>query len=139
MRAGRAQKNVFAEGCRTWVVESAKAGVCPSRSDSIGEDFRVPLISNGEGQRQTKQAGLTGTKIPCHRSPYNTQYFPFWNQPVATGSGCRSRQVKIIYAYPKEAGAKMATLGHFDASLLYGVFSGNLQTQDAVSMANPEV
>jgi hypothetical protein len=33
----------------------------------------------------------------------------------------------------------MATLSHFYASLLYGVFSDFLQTQNAASMAKPEV
>jgi hypothetical protein len=39
--------------------------------------------------------------------------------------------LKIVYAYPEKAGAK--------GSLLFGVFSDSSQTQDAVSMANPEV
>jgi hypothetical protein len=96
-------------------------------------------MRNGEGQRQVKRAGLRGTKIPCLQTPHNPQYFPFWNQPVAEESEVRLRQPKIIYTSPEEARTKMATLSHFCASLLYSVFSEFLQTQHAVSMANPEV
>lgn len=139
MRAGRAQKNGSTGTCRTLVAGSAKAGVFQSQSDSIREDFRVPLIPNGEGRRQTKRAGLRGAKIPCLQPPYNTEHYPFWNQPVAEESEDRSRQLKIIYARPEGAGTEMAMLSHFCVFLLYGVFSEFLLTQHAISMANPEV
>jgi hypothetical protein len=139
MHSGRAQKSGFAAEHRTIIAGSATTGVCASPSDSIGIDFNVPPIPNGEGQRQTKRAGLRGTKIPCLPTPYNPQYIPFWNQPVAVESEVRLRQPRIIYTSPEEARTKMATLSHFWASLLYGVISEFLQTQHAVSMANPEV
>ena len=139
MRAGRAQKNGSTRACRTLVAGSRKAGLFLSQSDSIREDFRVPLIPNGEGQRQTKRAGLRGAKFLCLQSPYNTEHFLVWNQPVAEESEDRLRQLKIIYARPEGAGTEMAKLSHFCVFLLYGVFSEFLQTQHAVSMANPEV
>jgi hypothetical protein len=135
MRAGGAQKDAFPERRRALQAGNTKAGFCPSQSDSIEQDFRAPLIPNGEGQRQTKHAGLEGTKIPCLQSPYNTKYFPIWNQLVAAECEDRSLQVKIIYACPQEAGAKMATLSHFCASLLYWIPADSR----AISMANPEV
>jgi hypothetical protein len=139
MRSGRAQKNGFRSRCRTLGAENAQAGFCASNSDSIVEDSPVASIPNFEGQRQTMQAGLKGTIIPCLQATYNQQYFAFWNQPVAAKSEHRFRHLKIIYACPEKAGVKMATLRHFCASLLYGVFSEFLQTQNAVSKANPEV
>jgi hypothetical protein len=139
MRAGGAQKDAFADGCRTLVVTSAKAGVCPSQSDSIEEDFPALLIPNGEGHRQIQQAGLNGTRIARIQAPYNTRDFPFWNQPVAAESEQRSRQVKIVYICPQEAGAKWQRRVIFAHPSSTVLFSEILQTQNAVSMANPEV
>ena len=139
MSAGGAQKDACADEFRTLVVESAVAGVCPSQSDSIGEDFRVPLIPNGKGQRQTQQTDLRDAIIPCLQAPYNTHHFPFWNQPVAAESEKRSLQEKIIYARPHEAGAKWQRWVIFAHPSSTVLFSEILQTQNAVSMANPEV
>jgi hypothetical protein len=139
MHSGQTQKIGFTAAYRTLAAGSAENGVCASPSDSIVGDFCAPPIPIDKGQRQTEQADLKGIKIPCRRTPYNSEYFPFWNQPFAAESEDRLRQVKIVSACPEKAGAEMATWHHFRASLLYGVFSEILQAQDAVSMANPEV
>jgi hypothetical protein len=139
MHSGQAQKVGFRAGCRTLGMGSAGTSLCASPSDSIVEDFHDQPFPNGEGQRQTERAGLTGTSIPCLQAPYNTKHFPFWNQLVAAEMEDRLRQLEFISACPEKAGADMATLSHFCASLLYGVYSESFQTQDAVSMANPEV
>jgi hypothetical protein len=136
MHSGRSQKSGFTAPCRTIIAASAKIGACTSPFDSMGEDFRLPPIP---GRRQTNQAGLRGTKIPCLQTPYNSQHFPFGNLPVADESAERLRQLKIIHAYPEKAGAKMTASSHSCRSLLFGVFSDSSQIQDAASMANPEV
>jgi hypothetical protein len=45
----------------------------------------------------------------------------------------------MISACPEEVGAEMARWSHFQASLLNGVLPGSLQTDNALSEANPEV
>lgn len=135
----QAQKIGFTAECRTLGMECPSVGFCASYSDSIVKDFRTPSIPNAPGQRQTKQAGLTGSRIPCLQATYNTQYFSLWNQPVAAKCKNRLQQLKIIFECPEKGGVQMATSGHFCASLLYGVFSDFLQTQNATSKANPEV
>ena len=139
MHSDRTQKTGLTERCRSLRTSCRNTGAWASASDSIEQDFRAVLIPNLTGSRPTQQADLTGTKIPCFQAPYNTQYFLVWNQPVAAESENRLQQLKIIFACPEKAGAKMATLSPFCASLLYGVFSGPTQIQDAASMANPEV
>jgi hypothetical protein len=139
MHSGQTQKIGFAARCRTLGVGGAETSVCASPSDSIVEDFRDHPAPNGEGQRQTERAGLSGTKIPCLQTPNNTRHFPFWNQLVAAESEDPLRQVNFISVCPEVVGTEMATLSHFCASLLYGIFPESFPTQDAVSMANPEV
>ena len=139
MHSDQTQKIGLGAGCHTLGTGSAGASLCVSPSDSMLEDFHDQPFPNGEGQRQTKHADLTDTDIPCHQRPYNTKHFPFWNQLVAAEIEDRLRQLEFISACPEKAGAEMATLSHFCASLLYGVYSESLHAQDAVSMANPEV
>ena len=91
MQSGRSQKSGSTAGCRTIIAASTKGGACASQFDSIKKDFGPSPIPNGEGRRQTKHAGLRGTKIPCLQTPYNTQHFSFWNQPVAAQSEDRLR------------------------------------------------
>lgn len=115
------------------------SGAQASPSDSILEDFRVPNTPIGSGRRQTQAADLRGASIPCLLRPYETEHFLFWNQSVAVEVERGSRQLKIIGVSLEQDGLAMATLSSLCASLLYGDFSGSLQTYDAVSMANPEV
>jgi hypothetical protein len=136
---GRTQKSGLTAECRTLGAVYAPDGFYASYSGSIVKDFRIPFTPNSMGQRPTKRTGLTGTNIPCLQTPYNTQYFSFWNQPVAAKCKNCLRRLKIIFACPEKGGVQVATSGHFCASLLYGVFSDFLQTQNAISMANPEV
>jgi hypothetical protein len=139
MHSGRAQKIGFTAAYRTLAAGSAEIGISEPPSDSIVGDFCDHPSLNDHGPRQTEQADLKGTKIPRLQTPYNTGYFSFWNQPFAAENEDRLRQVKIVSACPQKAGAEMATWHHFRASLFYGVFSEIFQTQDAFSMANPEV
>ena len=141
MQSGRrAQKIGFTAKCRTLGAVNAQAGACRSHSDSMVEDFRVPSKSNNEGRRQRQQAGLRGAKIPCLQAPYNTQCFLLGNQLLAATSEDHLRRLNFIFPCPEKAGVEMATLSHFCASLLYGVFSASkYQTENTVSMANPEV
>jgi hypothetical protein len=136
MHSGRSQKSGFTAPCRTIIAASAKIGACTSPFDSMGEDFRLPPIP---GRRQTNQAGLRGTKIPCLQTPYNSQHFLLGLPSVAAESEDRLWQLKIIHAYPEKAGTKMTMSSHSRGSFLFGVFSDSSQTQNAVSMANPEV
>jgi len=139
MRSGRTLKIWFMGGWRTLEAKSIQGSACVSNSDSIGEDIRVPSVPNGEGQRQTQIAGLTGASIPCLQTPYSKQRFSFWNQPVPAISEDRLRQLKLSSACPEEVGGEMATLSHFSASLLDSAVRGSLQTETALSEANPEV
>src|ERR1700739_1660750 len=116
MQSGRTQKIGFTAECRTLGAETPRAGVCVSHSDSMVGDFRVPFKSNYEGRRETQQAGLRGTKIPCIQAPCNTHYFSFCNQLVATTSDARFGRLKIIFHSPKKAGGEMETLALFAPS-----------------------
>ena len=112
-----------------------------SNSDSIGEDIRVPSVPNGEGQRQTQNAGLKGASIPCLQTPYNKQYFSFWNQPVRRESArIACGNLKLSSACPEEVGGEMATWSHFCASLLVRCSTlVSFRLKPPLSMANPEV
>jgi hypothetical protein len=139
MRSGRALKIGFMGGWRTLDAKSVQGSARVSNSDSIGEDIRVPSVPIGEGQRETQNAGLKGASIPCLRTLYSKQYFSFWNQPVPAISEDRLRQFKLSSACPEEVGGEMATSSHFSASLLDSAVRGSLQTETALSEANPEV
>ena len=106
MLSGRTQKASFIEECRTLGAKNAPSGFFASYSDSIDRDFRVPPIPNSVGQRQTNQAELKGTRIPCLQTTYNKQYFAFWNQTVAAKSEKGLRRLEIIDIYPEKAGVK---------------------------------
>ena len=134
-----ARKIGIAGRCRTLEAKSIQGSARVSNSDSIGEDIRVPSVPNGEGQRQTQNAGLKGASIPCLQTPYSKQHFSFWNQPVPAISEDRLRQLKLSSACPEEVGGEMATWSHFSASLLDSAVRGSLQTATALSEANPEV
>jgi hypothetical protein len=139
MYSGRTYESGLTAECRTLGGDPALTGVWGTHSDSISEDFRLTANPICEGQRQTNRTDQRGITTPCLAAPYNTNHFPFWNQLVANELNYRSRQSNFIHARPEKGGARMATLSHFCASLLYGVFSGSFQTQDAVFMAKPEV
>jgi hypothetical protein len=119
MHSGQTQKIGFRAGFRTLGTGSAGTSFCASPSDSMVEDFHDQPFPNGEGQRQTERAGLTGTTIPCLQAPYNTKHFPFWNQLVAAEIEDQLRQLEFISARPEKARAEMATSSHFCASILY--------------------
>jgi hypothetical protein len=139
MGSGFVRKIGFAGGLRTLGAKSIQGSARVSNSDSIGEDIRVPSVSNGEGQRQTQNAGLKGASIPCLQAPYSTQCFPFWIQPVPAISEDRLRQLRMSSACPEEVGGEMETWSHFSASHLYSILPGSLQTENALFEANPEV
>jgi len=111
------------------------AGTC--NSDTIGVDFCMPSASQGEGQRKAQNAGSIGATIPCLRTPYSTQSFSFWNQPVAAISEDCLRQLEMRSACPEEFGSKMTTWSR--AYHLNSALPGSLHTENALSEANPEV
>jgi hypothetical protein len=139
MLSGPSQKFRSTAGYRTIIAGSAKGGACATQFDSIKKDFGPSPIPNAEGRRQTKHAGLRGTKIPCLQTPYNPQHFSFGNLPVAEQSEDRLRQLKITLTHTWRAGTKMTTLSHFRCSFLFARFSDSSKSQDAVSVAYPEV
>jgi hypothetical protein len=138
MHSGRAQFEREIAVNRTLDPATGSSSAHASRSDSILEDIRVPNTRFAQGDVK-READLRGSSIPCLPAPYETEHFPFWNQPIAAGVQRGSRQLKFIGVRPEQDGLGMATLSSNCASLLYGTFSGLLQTQVAVSMANPEV
>src|SRR5690348_14175067 len=87
-----------------------RGSACTCNSDTIGVDFCMPPVSQGEGQRKAQNAGSIGATIPCPRTPFSTQSFSFWNQPVAATSENCLRQLEIRSACPEEFGSKIATL-----------------------------
>ena len=106
MHSGRTQKAGFTAECRTLGAKDAPTGFLASYFDSIVRDIPVPPIPISVGQRQTKQAELKGTKIPCLQTTYHTHYLAFWNQPVAAESKNRLRPLEIIDICPEKAGLK---------------------------------
>jgi len=137
MNAGLAQLPKNARKCRA---ERVPTGALAHDSDSILRDSRAPYLSNCAGRRQTEQATLSGTKIPCLQRPYNEIHFFFWNQSVAAKVKDGPRQLKFVYGSQEPGGSAMATLSHFCASLLYGVFSENLfRPEMPSSWLTPEV
>ena len=124
---------------RTLGAKCIQSGAFASNSDSIEQDIGVPSVPDGKGQRQTKNAGSKGASIPCLRTPFSRQYFPFWNQPVPAICEDRLRQLNLSSACPEEVAAEMATWSRFSASLLDSALRGCLHTETARSEANPEV
>lgn len=109
-----------------------------TNSDTIRVDSRVPFLPFWEERRQTEHAVQWSAKIPCFRNPHSTIDFPFWIQPVAAVSEELLRLLKTVDSRPDKAGGKMAN--YCQDSLHLQVFSTGIpQTQDAASMANPEV
>jgi hypothetical protein len=139
MHSGRAQIGRNTAAYRTADGIGESTSVRASGSDSILRDICVPFIPNCKGRRQTERAVLRGARVPHLRAPYNTRNFVLLNQPVAAGVEDGARQLDFVHACPEQAGSALATLISIRASLLYGVLSGSFQTQDTVSMANPEV
>jgi hypothetical protein len=133
MLSGPSQKFRSTAGYRTIIAGSAKGGACATQFDSIKKDFGPSPIPNAEGRRQTEHAGLRGTKIPCLQTPYNSQHCSF-RLPNKARIACG-----ITLTHTWRAGTKMTTLSHFRCSFLFARFFDSSKSQDAVSMANPEV
>ena len=139
MHSGQAQPGRVTAPFRIAGSELPTTGVQASCSDSIRRDSRTALTPICSEARQTEQRTRGNANTPNDRSQLNTEPFPFWIQPVAAVSESPLRQLKLVYIGPEKGGTGMATSNRFSASLLYGVFSGFAQTQDALSMAKPEV
>src|SRR5579863_178907 len=139
MRTRWVRKIGFADGSLAFEAKSYRGSASTSNSDSIEADVCAPLVPDGEGQRERQNAGSTGATIPCLRTPYSTQSFSFWNQPVAAISEDSLRQLKMRRACPEELGREMTTRSHFSASRPNGVLPGSLHTENALYEANPEV
>jgi hypothetical protein len=114
------------------------SGVWVTCSDTIGTDSRVPFIPFWEGRRQTEHATEWSTTIPCFLHSHSTIHFCSWIQPVAAVNEERLRQLKSNDARPEKAGGRMTTYCQ-DSFRLHAFSTGIPQTQDAASMANPEV
>lgn len=139
MRTGRALKIGLTGEWHVLVAKSNRGSAHPCNSDSIEVDFCKPSVPRVEGLPRTYSAGPIGATIPCLRTPYSTQSFSFWNQPVAAVSEDCLRQLKMRSAFPEGPGSKMTAWSHLSASHLNSVLPGSLQTENAVSEANPEV
>ena len=112
------------------------AGV--TSSDTIKVDSCVPFLPFWEERRQIEHAARWSAKIPCFWDPHSTIDFPFWIQPVAAVSEELLRPLRFQNPRPDKARGKMAN--YCQDSLRLQVFSTGIpQTQDAASMANPEV
>jgi hypothetical protein len=119
-------------------IEGHPYGAEVTYSDTIREDSCVPFIPFWEGRRQTEHATRWSAPIPCFRRPHSKTDFDFWIQPVAAVSEERLRQLNRDDARPDKAGGKMANYCQ-NLFRLHGFSLGIPQTQDAASMANPEV
>lgn len=138
MYAGQSHANTIGEPAGSRRFGSYPTGGQVTFSDTIGADSRVPFIPIWEERRQTEHASLWSTSIPCFRDVYGTEHFPFWIQPVAAVNEERLRQLKSENARPEKAGSNMARCCQV-SSRFYGFSTGIAQTQEAASMANPEV
>jgi len=138
MRAGQRHGYRFTGRGGSLQFGDYSTGVRVTSSDTIGADSRVPFIPDWEERIQTEHAALWSATIPCFRSPHSTKHFSFWIQPVAAVNEERLRQLKSDHARPEKAGGKVAMCCQI-SSRLYGFSTGIPETQDAASMANPEV
>lgn len=107
MHSGQAQFIEIAENCLTRN-GSSFAGVrgCYSAagssrwSGSMLGGFCGPFVSNRPGLRQTEEATLRGTKIPCPQRPYSKRHLFFLNQSVAAEIERDPRQLKFVHGSP---------------------------------------
>jgi len=88
-------------------------GVQVCDSDSMLRGFCAPHISNRTGLRQTEEATLRGTKIPCPQRPYSKKHLFFWNQPVAAEIKDDPRQLEFIHGSPMCGGGAMTAMSGF--------------------------
>jgi hypothetical protein len=138
MRAGQCYGHRFTEQGESGQFADDPSGVRVTSSDTIGADSRVPFIPFWEERRQTEQAALWSTTIPCFGYPHSTTQYAFWFQPVAVVNEERLQQLKSDHARPEKACSEMAKCSQTSFPF-FGLSTGIPQTQDAASMANPEV
>jgi hypothetical protein len=131
MDSGRVQQGKNAEGCRTVdgnLSTGARVRHSATRrsrwSGSILGDFSGQFISNRPRLRQTEEATLGGTKIPCPQRPYSKQHLAFLNQSVAAEK-VNPRQLKSVHESPKNGEGAITTMRVFGAPLRSSVFSEN--------------
>jgi hypothetical protein len=116
-----------------------ETGHAGSQSDTINTIFNPAPIPKPDGQRQNNLAKLVGTENPLLGFVAQLPRFDQSDQPLAAGAKqCFRRFEQIPYA-GRMGRLPMATLSHFFASLLYGVFFGFSLAVYAVPMAKPEV
>ena len=113
-------------------------GVWVTCSDTIEVDSQVPSVPFWGERSQIEDAVRWSTTIPCFLHPHSTAYFLFWIQPVATVDEERLRQLKSDHARPENAGGRVANYCQ-DSFRLHVFPTGIPQSQEAASMANPEV
>jgi hypothetical protein len=118
------RSNRRGQECRTLGTHVVRCGVWADASDSIQRDICVSTAPNCEERRQNIKAALKDDRCSNLRVLRNQEQFPQRNQPVDPIVEQAEGQLKRVEALPEEGGPEMATLSHFPASLLYGVFSG---------------
>jgi len=138
MRAGKSHGSRFPSLGGPLQIGGYPSGAQVTYSGTITADSRVMFIPLWEERLQIERAALWSTTIPCFRLSHRTRHSPFWFRLVAAVNGERLRQLHSENARPEKAGNKMAKCNHV-SSRLDDFSSGNPQTQDAASMANPEV
>jgi hypothetical protein len=116
-----------------------ETGHAGSQSDTINTIFIPPPIPKPNGRRQNNLAKLVGIENPLLGFVAQLPRFDQSDQPLAAGAKqCFRRFEQIPYA-GRMGRPPVATLSHFFASLIYGVFFGFSLAVYAVPMAKPEV
>lgn len=108
MDSGKTQKSVGQ--CRT-VDLRMSTSVLACDSDSILRGFCAPYISNRRGLRQTDQATLRGTQIPCPRRPHNPNIYSFGINWLPRNKSLR--QWNLFPGSPVCVGGAMARISIF--------------------------
>jgi hypothetical protein len=116
--------------------ETGQAG---SQSDTIQTIFTSPPLPKPDGQRQNNLAKLVGIENSLSRLASQLPRIDQSDQPLAAGAKQCFRRFEQIPTAGRMGRPRMATLSHFFASLIYGVFFGFSLAVFAVPMAKPEV
>jgi len=116
-----------------------QAGFLVTSSGSIVDDSRAARTPIWVERRQTEQPGTQGTKVPCLRASDQESHLPFWFQLIASGNMHGLRQLKTVHTWTEQDEGRTEMFSLFSASLINGVPSGFVQSQNAISMSNPEV
>jgi len=138
MRAGQRHGTMFTERGSSRQIGGDPTGIWVTYSDTIETGSSLPFIPFWEGRRQTEHAARWSKKIPCSLHPHSARYLGFWIQQVAAVNEESLRPLKSKNARSEKVGGKVTSYRQ-DSFRRHEIATGLPQTQDATSMANPEV